>query len=72
MSKKIEKMQPIWEPGTDCGYHTLTFGFLIDQIVRRVDEQKRGVVQYLEDEVINKHGSWLKKKKSFFWYRVWV
>lgn len=27
---------PAWEPGTAAGYHALTFGFLVGEIVRRV------------------------------------
>ncbi|GAA1433654.1 serine hydrolase domain-containing protein [Streptomyces thermospinosisporus] len=27
---------PVWEPGTDHGYHALTYGWLIDELVRRI------------------------------------
>ncbi|SNX61812.1 CubicO group peptidase (beta-lactamase class C family) [Streptomyces sp. TLI_55] len=27
---------PVWEPGTDHGYHALTYGWLLDELVRRV------------------------------------
>ncbi|MEU2632335.1 serine hydrolase domain-containing protein [Kitasatospora sp. NPDC007106] len=27
---------PVWEPGTAAGYHALTFGFLVGEIVRRI------------------------------------
>lgn len=26
---------PVWEPGTDHGYHALTYGWLVDELVRR-------------------------------------
>ena len=32
----LEHQRPIWEPGTRQGYHARTFGFLMDEIVRRV------------------------------------
>lgn len=32
----LERQQPLWEPGTRQGYHARTFGFLMDEIVRRV------------------------------------
>jgi CubicO group peptidase (beta-lactamase class C family) len=32
----IEAQRPLWEPGTAHGYHPRTFGFLLDEIVRRV------------------------------------
>ncbi|VDM26489.1 unnamed protein product [Toxocara canis] len=56
MSRKLERMTPIWVPGMKCGYHALTIGFLIDQIVRRIDAKKRGVVDFLREEVTDKYG----------------
>uniref|UniRef100_A0A915A6H6 Beta-lactamase-related domain-containing protein n=1 Tax=Parascaris univalens TaxID=6257 RepID=A0A915A6H6_PARUN len=56
MSRKLERMTPIWIPGMKCGYHALTFGFLIDQIVRRIDPKKRGVVEFFQEEITNKYG----------------
>jgi len=32
----IEEQTPLWEPGTKQGYHARTFGFLMDEIVRRI------------------------------------
>lgn len=43
-----------WEPGTDVGYHTLTFGWLLGELVRRVDG--RMPRQYLRDEVFGPLG----------------
>lgn len=34
--KALEHQQPLWEPGVKQGYHARTFGFLMDEIVRRV------------------------------------
>lgn len=34
----LEHQQPLWEPGTRQGYHARTFGFLMDEIVRRLTE----------------------------------
>ena len=34
--KAIEQQEPNWTPGTAHGYHPRTFGFLLDEIVRRV------------------------------------
>lgn len=33
---------PFWEPGTACGYHAWTQGFLIGEVVRRVTGQSIG------------------------------
>jgi CubicO group peptidase (beta-lactamase class C family) len=32
----IEAQQPLWPPGTAHGYHARTFGFLLDELVRRI------------------------------------
>jgi CubicO group peptidase (beta-lactamase class C family) len=32
----LEKQKPLWPPGSGHGYHARTFGFLIDQCVRRI------------------------------------
>lgn len=32
----LEKQKPLWLPGTAHGYHARTFGFLIDEITRRI------------------------------------
>src|SRR5438105_4252078 len=36
--RAIEAQKPLWPPGTAHGYHARTFGFLIDEIVRRIAE----------------------------------
>lgn len=32
----LERQRPLWEPGMNQGYHARTFGFLMDEIVRRI------------------------------------
>jgi CubicO group peptidase (beta-lactamase class C family) len=32
----LEKQAPLWPPGTAYGYHARTFGFLLDELVRRL------------------------------------
>ena len=32
----LEKQEPNWPPGTAHGYHARTFGFLVDELVRRI------------------------------------
>lgn len=48
---KILQTRPVWPPGTKVGYHVLTYGWLIDQIVRRVDVKNRGVVDFFKEEI---------------------
>ncbi|HEX8279935.1 MAG TPA: serine hydrolase domain-containing protein [Chthoniobacterales bacterium] len=33
----LERQAPLWPPGTKHGYHARTFGFLLDELVRRID-----------------------------------
>src|SRR4029077_18040332 len=32
----LEAQKPLWPPGTAHGYHARTFGFLLDELVRRI------------------------------------
>ena len=32
----LESMTPVWEPGASCHYHPITYGSLLDGLVRRV------------------------------------
>lgn len=45
----LEDEAPAWEPGTESGYHAVTFGFLVGEVVRRVSGKRIG--QFLRDEV---------------------
>jgi len=40
----LEKQKPLWPPGTAHGYHARTFGFLIDECVRRITGMR--IAQY--------------------------
>ncbi|MFN2507518.1 MAG: serine hydrolase domain-containing protein [Chthoniobacterales bacterium] len=33
----LERQKPLWAPGSAHGYHARTFGFLLDELVRRID-----------------------------------
>ncbi|MCX5127989.1 serine hydrolase domain-containing protein [Streptomyces sp. NPDC002812] len=46
---------PAWEPGTAAGYHALTFGFLVGEIVRRITG--RGVGAFFAEEVAGPLGA---------------
>jgi CubicO group peptidase (beta-lactamase class C family) len=34
--RALEAQKPLWPPGTAHGYHARTFGFLLDELVRRI------------------------------------
>ena len=35
--ERLAAQTPIWEPGTTHGYHALTYGWLVGELVRRID-----------------------------------
>lgn len=49
VTSTLAAQKPLWEPGTRHGYHGLTFGFLVGEIVRRVTGLTLG--QFFEKEV---------------------
>jgi len=42
MTDALAQQAPWWEPGTRHGYHALTFGYLVGEVVRRVSGQTVG------------------------------
>jgi CubicO group peptidase (beta-lactamase class C family) len=48
-TSRLAAQAPYWEPGTRTGYHGVTFGFLVGEVVRRVDG--RSVGTFLRDEI---------------------
>lgn len=53
--RALEAQAPAWEPGTMHGYHALTYGWLVGEIVRRVSG--RSVGTYLRDELAGPLGT---------------
>ncbi|MEO8044925.1 MAG: serine hydrolase domain-containing protein [Spartobacteria bacterium] len=41
--RALEKQAPLWPPGSAHGYHARTFGFLLDELVRRIDGRSLGL-----------------------------
>src|SRR4030095_7959821 len=44
-----EAQRPFWPPGEKHGYHSVTFGFLLGEVIRRVSGKRVGA--YLQDHV---------------------
>ncbi|QNT94763.1 esterase [Streptomyces griseofuscus] len=55
----VAAQAPVWEPGTDHGYHAQTYSWLIGELVRRVTG--RPVGEWLADEIAGPVGAdlWL-------------
>ncbi|HLI83089.1 MAG TPA: serine hydrolase domain-containing protein [Bryobacteraceae bacterium] len=44
MTSLLAAQAPLWEPGTASGYHVITFGYLVGEVVRRVTGRSLGTV----------------------------
>jgi len=42
MISRLEEEEPFWEPGTRNGYHMVSFGWTVGELVRRVSGQSLG------------------------------
>ncbi len=49
MTAALAAQKPWWEPGTQHGYHALTFGHLVGEVVRRIDGRSLGT--YFREEI---------------------
>ncbi|WP_433545567.1 serine hydrolase domain-containing protein [Streptomyces sp. CA-294286] len=47
--ERLAATEPWWEPGSKSGYHALTYGFLVGEVVRRVSGMRPA--EFLEREV---------------------
>uniref|UniRef100_A0A1I7W7G6 Beta-lactamase domain-containing protein n=1 Tax=Heterorhabditis bacteriophora TaxID=37862 RepID=A0A1I7W7G6_HETBA len=55
ISRVFEEQRPNWPPGTEIGYHALTFGWLVDQLIRRVDPKGRSIGVYFKQDIADKY-----------------
>lgn len=49
MIERLEKEEPFWEPGTRNGYHMISFGWVVGELVRRASGKSLGA--FFRDEV---------------------
>jgi CubicO group peptidase (beta-lactamase class C family) len=49
MTDALAAEEPWWEPGTRHGYHALTFGYLVGEVIRRITGKSVG--NYFRDEI---------------------
>jgi CubicO group peptidase (beta-lactamase class C family) len=49
LARELADEEPFWQPGTRLAYHAFSFGWLSDELVRRVDG--RSVGRFFADEV---------------------
>jgi CubicO group peptidase (beta-lactamase class C family) len=48
MTDALVRQAPWWEPGTQTGYHALTYGWLVGEVIRRITGKSVG--QYFREE----------------------
>jgi CubicO group peptidase (beta-lactamase class C family) len=51
MVDAIASLSPLSEPGTRNGYQSLTFGWMISEVVRRTDPKGRSFRTYVQEEI---------------------
>lgn len=54
MIQTLEEMKPLWTPGMQHGYHSVSYGWLAGELVRRVDPEKRSFGQFFKQEIADK------------------
>ena len=47
----IARQKPNWQPGLKHGYHTISLGWYQNELIRRVDPQRRSLGTFFQDEV---------------------
>ncbi len=49
VTRELARQEPWWTPGTKHGYHAITFGWLVGEVVRRISGKSLGT--YFRDEI---------------------
>lgn len=57
MCDALAAATPAWEPGTAYGYHAVTFGWLVGELVRRADPAGRGLGRFFAEELAGPAGA---------------
>lgn len=51
MARVLARQKPAWTPGTRHGYHTLTIGLYMQELIRRVDPWHRTLGRFFREEI---------------------
>jgi CubicO group peptidase (beta-lactamase class C family) len=51
VARVVARQKPAWPPGTRHGYHTLTIGFCMQELIRRVDPAHRSLGSFFHAEI---------------------
>ena len=56
VSRVLARQKPAWEPGTRHGYHAMTIGLYMQQLIRHVDPAHRTLGQFFQEEIATRLG----------------
>src|SRR5687767_13609581 len=51
VARVLARQKPAWPPGTRHGYHTMTLGLYMQELIRRVDPAHRTLGRFFRDEI---------------------
>ncbi len=51
MARLLARQTPAWPPGTRHGYHTMTLGLYMQELIRRVDPAHRSLGRFFHEEI---------------------
>ncbi len=51
VARVLARQKPAWFPGTRHGYHAMTIGMYMQEIMRRIDPKKRTIGRFFHDEI---------------------
>ena len=72
VSRILAAQKPNWPPGTDYGYHALSFGPYVDQLVRRIDPGHRSLQQVFREEIAVPFGASLIMQYMYTSIHVYI
>jgi CubicO group peptidase (beta-lactamase class C family) len=49
----LARQKPAWQPGTRHGYHAMTLGLYMQELIRRVDPAHRSLGRFFHEEIAN-------------------
>jgi len=51
LSRILARQKPAWPPGTRRGYHTMSLGLYMQELIRHVDPQRRTLGRFFHEEI---------------------
>jgi CubicO group peptidase (beta-lactamase class C family) len=51
VARVLARQRPVWEPGTRHGYHAITIGLYVQELIRHADPAHRTLGRFFRDEI---------------------